>query len=688
MKFLLWFFKFTSYTVMNKILKLMRFKCSDVFLFILHVTIFQLLVGCNDSSPKTTPLPYLNLNDTVKYVGMNTCKQCHYNIYETFIHTGMGQSFDTASHQKSKSIIESNTQIYDTYSNFYYKPFWEKDHLYIKEYRLNNEDTSHTRTEHVDYIVGSGQHTNSHICSRNGYLYQMPMTFYTQKAEWDLPPGFEKGFNSRFERKIGLECMACHNAYPGFVEGSENKFYTIPDGIDCERCHGPGGLHVKQKMEGSMVDTSQYMDYSIVNPGKLPIDLQFDVCQRCHLQGNAILKEGKSFYDFKPGMKLSEVVDVFLPKYKGAEDEFIMASHADRLKMSQCFLKSFKPSDKGSLRPYKESLTCVTCHNPHVSVKFTDKEVFNNACKKCHSAPTHKECAAEITLRNKELDNCVKCHMPKSNTIDIPHVISTDHFIRIPVSITEKEKVRQFISLSCINDPQPDNRTKAKAYLNQFEKFDSKPYLLDSAQRFINTNSIDAIKENIDVLVHLYFLKEDYNSIASIVKQVEQDYLFKQKLIHSSYSNDDAWTCYRIGEAFNNLVNYETALPYLKQAIKLAPFNLEFLNKYANTLMNLKQTDEAILIYQNILEEDEKYFQAMSNLGFAYVIQGKIDLAENLYNKAIELSPDYEPVLLNKVGLFIYKKQYDDAKKLLVQIITKNPNNTKAKEILEQLKNI
>ena len=44
--------------------------------------------------------------------------------------------------------------------------------------------------------------------------------------------------------------MSCHNAYPKIILGSENKYEYIPDGIDCERCHGAGGEHVKRMISG------------------------------------------------------------------------------------------------------------------------------------------------------------------------------------------------------------------------------------------------------------------------------------------------------------------------------------------------------------------------------------------------------------------------------------------------------
>ena len=250
------------------------------------------------SNKSNDSLIYLNHSDSATYVGMNTCKLCHQEIYTTFIKTGMGKSFGIATRAKSSGDFKNSTN-FDKLADLHYKAYWDHDSLFIKEFRLDNKDTVYSRTEKVNYIIGSGQHTNSHLQVTNGYINQMPLTFYTQKKHWDLPPGFEGGLNTRFSRKIGLECMSCHNAYPEFVVGSENKFNSVPGGIDCERCHGPGSIHVAQRRTGSVVDTSKFIDYSIVNPAKLSIDAQFDLCQRCHLQGNTILKEGKTFYDFK-----------------------------------------------------------------------------------------------------------------------------------------------------------------------------------------------------------------------------------------------------------------------------------------------------------------------------------------------------------------------------------------------------
>jgi tetratricopeptide (TPR) repeat protein len=634
--------------------------------------------------------PWLNHNDSVKYVGMQQCMLCHQDKHKTFVHTGMGMSFDEATKQKSSAKFDKHTAIYDKFNDFWYHPFWDGDSLKIKEYRLAGKDTTYQRTEKVDYIIGSGQHTNSHIFNTNGYLHQMPMTFYTQKGEWDLPPGFENGANTRFSRKIGLECMSCHNALPDFVPGSENKFFSVPNGINCERCHGPGSLHVQEKQAGHIVDTSKYADYTIVNPGKLPIDLQFDVCQRCHLQGNAILKDGKSFYDFKPGMKLSDVWTVFLPKYENAEDEFIMASHADRLKMSQCFLQTFKPADsKDSLRPYKSALTCVTCHNPHVSVKETGNDVFNNACKNCHGPTAHKVCTEKEEVRKKVNDNCFSCHMPKSGAIDIPHVRVTDHYIAVHKQQTvDVKKIKKFIGLYAINEKSPSNYVKAKAYLNQYEKFDYQPYLLDSAKRFLPEESENDVRVNFEELVHYYFIKKDHQRILEMTGIIGQQELLLNRLTKKTWDNYDAWVCYRIGEAYMADNKPGEAMKFYTQADKLAPFNPEFKNKLACSMLGMGNNGGAKKIFEGILLEDPKFAPAYCNLGYIYLLDGDVKKGEELINRSLALDPDYDQALINKAQVYLMHNDMAKAKEELKKVLKKDPGNVKAKDALAKLNGV
>lgn len=642
---------------------------------------------------KSDSTTYKNLDPNVKYVGMMACRQCHYDKYQTFIETGMGKSFGKATKAKSSAKFDKHSVVYDKHTDLSYHPFWAGDTMKIREFRLEGKDTTYSRIETVDYIIGSGQHTNSHIFSTKGYLHQMPMTFYTQDGKWDLPPGFEGGFNSRFSRKIGLECMSCHNALPDFVKGSENKFDEVPYGISCERCHGPGEIHVKEKTAGIIVDTSKYIDYSIVNPAKLSVGLQFDVCQRCHLQGNSVLKDGRSFLDFKPGMKLSDVMTVFLPKYEGADDEFIMASHADRLKMSQCFLKTEgqgENAEVNSLRPHKNGLTCITCHNPHVSVDATAKDIFNEKCKDCHTSPLSplqqkrgvspavgvRPCTEKAAVRAKKQDNCVSCHMPRSGSIDIPHVTVTDHFIRKPVKKNDVAAVKKFIGLIAINEKEPEPKVKAEAYINQFEKFDHNLSYLDSALQYLNNSA----GRNHNLIVRALFLKKDYKKIASL----NSAHLLNQAT--TSYDNDDAWACYRVGESLQNVGRTGDAYMYYNEAATLAPRNLEFQNKLAGNLYNQNKKEEAERIYRKIIEEYPGFAPAWCNLGVIFLENNDLGMAMTFYNKALSLDPDYELALLNKAAILIYEKKNSEAKITLKKILKKNPKNEKALALQDRLK--
>jgi hypothetical protein len=608
------------------------------------------------------PSPFLNLAEDVAYVGMNTCKSCHTNVHETFIHTGMGRSFAPASPEKSDAAFGHHALVYDSASNLYYYPFFRDSALYVLEFRLEGGDTTHQRLERIAYIVGSGQHTNSHIVDYNGYIYQAPITYYTQEGRWDMAPGY-RGDNIRFSRLLATECITCHNHLPEFVAGSLNKYAKMPAGIECERCHGPGELHVREKLAGKVVDTSKYADYTIVNPRRLGRELQMDLCQRCHLQGVAVLNPGKSFFDFKPGMKLSEVFNVFLPRYTDSHERFIMASQADRLRLSPCYLNS--------------EMTCLTCHNPHQSVEVTGREHYNQACINCHGGKAETACAAPLSERLAEGNDCSGCHLPRSGSIDIPHVNITDHYIsRANIKGRPVKGVAQgtpqFLGMKILTKPEASPLEMAQAYLAMYDKYVQSPLMLDSAKHYLERPGL--LKEQkLAPLAHYYFAREDYPALARLAADQQPDRL------------DDAWTAYRFGEAFYRLGQFPPARAYYQQAASLLPYHLDFQEKLAATDIQLQQLPQAIKTLEWILKENPKRPVALNNLGFAYALQGQLEQAEALYAQAIALDPDYELALLNMAAARLAQHDRPGAKKILQRVLTINPENVQARVAWEGL---
>jgi len=608
------------------------------------VFFFSILLFACQRGEVTNYTEYLNHNDTVKYVGKQQCRACHADISDSYMQTGMGKSFHFATKEHSALANSEMPLIHDSIKNLSYQPFWKNDSLYLKEYRLKGKDTTHLLIKKVTYKIGSGQHTNSHLFEINGYVHQMPYTYYTQGSIADLPPGFEKGNNTRFSREIGLECMSCHNAYPEHVEGSLNKYNSIPSGIDCERCHGPGEVHVKQKLAGNIVDTSKYIDYTIVNPAKLPLDLQFDVCQRCHLQGTAVLALGKTFTDFKPGMPLTEVMDVYLPKHKDSES-FIMASHVDRLKESACFKTA--------------EMTCITCHNPHKSVTTLSATYFDNKCMQCHEV-----------CKEDETQNCTSCHMPKSSSTDIMHVAITDHKIGIHKEVKTEKGV--FLGLIAINNANPTDLSKAKAYLKHFESFEPNPLYLDSAFYFLEKTA-----PYFTAYVQYFYLKKDDKGLINFVMNNKEG--------TTQYSNSSLAMAYsRMGEVFVRNKMSSTAEKYFEKATKLMPFVIDYKIKQGALLIKQKQLSAAKLVFIEALSLNPTIKEIHLNLGYISLLERDFLKADLYLKQALALNPDYVLAYENLVLTAQMQNKMEDVKEYLNKILEIAPSH-QAKGILQKL---
>ncbi|MCI4669290.1 MAG: hypothetical protein MRZ79_14240 [Bacteroidia bacterium] len=416
------------------------------------VLFLSLFINCSRKAGN-----YASLDSSNSYVGTQACQSCHKKITESYLQTGMGKSMYRPSKDNVIESFGAHDIVYDSALNFYYAAQWKGEDFFVREFRIENADTLHDRWEKIDYVVGSGHQTRSYLLERDGYIYEAPITWYVNKKVWDLSPGYDIN-NSRFDREIGLTCMACHTGHVDYVEESKNRYRYISEGIDCEKCHGPGATHIEKINAGQMIDVGMEIDYTIVNPAKLPIQKQFDICQQCHLQGTNVLKDGKFMADFRPGMLLNDLGDVFVEKDPD-QNAFGIASHAQRLQMADCFTQS------------NGELTCTSCHDPHKSISVTEEDVYIKQCQSCHQAGKEKLCAENETLLLEMKGNCISCHMPSGGTSDIPHVSFHDHFIRVVQrgdSLSSGE-VKGIIQLVCATDSQVSSEGLAKAWLDYFE---------------------------------------------------------------------------------------------------------------------------------------------------------------------------------------------------------------------------
>jgi tetratricopeptide (TPR) repeat protein len=608
-------------------------KDSSFFVVAFAVVLTVGVFSCNKVKKQSQNI---SKKDTLHYVGMQTCKSCHEDIHSSFIHTGMGKSWYLPQQQPKIEIFDNKSVVFDKYKNLWYKPFYRKDTFYIMEYRFQGKDTFYKRTEKVDYIVGSGHQTRSYIANRNGFLYEFPITWYVKKQIWDISPGYENGNNTRFDRPIGLECIQCHNGNNELEQGALYQYKKVALGIDCEKCHGKGSEHVKLMQSGKKVN-----DKAIVNPAKLPIDKQTDVCQQCHLQGTNVYHTQKPF---EPGKSLNEYYAVFLPEYNNKQD-FGIASHAERLKRSACFIQS------------KGTMTCITCHNPHE----VQQKNYNDACNQCHTSNTTL-CKAPQNIQKAKNFDCSGCHLPKSGTSDIPHVAFTDHFIRKPISEIQKTKQKEFIGLVCFTENKPKDLDKAIAWLNYFEKVNSKPVYLDSVAKFL---SILPYKEKI----RYFFFRKDYLTLLSVAEKE---------------TPQDAWTHYYIAEACFAQNNLTKAIIHFEQARQYLPRHIDFVIKAGNAYLSNQQADKAVHLFKEVIQLDKKYPGVHNNLGFAYTLQSQFDLAEQEFLAELSLHPDNVNALGNISSLYIKQGKKSEAKKYLIRLLQVQPQNANAKELLKQ----
>src|SRR4051812_25819694 len=330
----------------------------------------------------------------IKYVGSQTCIQCHSK--ETQLEAPMAHA---SLRPVDSEILKKNPVLKFQNGRYFY------------EFAKRGDDVVYTVTDGVEkisepiaYCFGEGQKGQVYIFYHNGQLYESKVTFYkalqaldfTVAQSHEAPKSLEAAIGRAIPTDEALNCFSCHAT--AAVQNKQLKPANMTAGVSCEVCHGPGGNHIKALNDGHLKDLQIY------NPAKLPpLELSQEFCGTCHV---------------------------------GFEKVLSMEKDVETVRFQPYRLFNSPKHDTTDLR-----LSCVACHDPHEKT-VKEPTYYDTKCFACHltSSKDAKTSARRAPACPVARQNCVSCHMPKTDLPEM-HFKFTDHTIRI-VKPAGSDKIR------------------------------------------------------------------------------------------------------------------------------------------------------------------------------------------------------------------------------------------------------
>jgi predicted CXXCH cytochrome family protein len=355
---------------------------------------FALLAfSVNASCATANTIPAGRKTDS-SYVGNEACARCHAAIYESYRQTPMAH----ASGPALENLIAGD--FLNKTSGVQYRIYKEEGKVWLSFERPGDPLVRGKRE--LLYYIGQGRRGRTYLFSVDGFVFESPVNWYTDRHMWDMAPGYRDAPQAPMNLPALMSCLDCHvSGLQPPVQGTENR-YHMPmfsySGVTCERCHGPGAAHVNGG--------------AVVNPAKLSPARRDAICMQCHLEGNAAIERpGKHLYEFRPGDDLSDYVRYYVRADESASG-LRAASQFEALAQSTCKKKS------------GDAMSCTSCHDPHRSPAPEERTAFYRAkCLACHGAAFGQK-------HHPNQADCTTCHMPANPSSDVAHTEVTDH--RIP----------------------------------------------------------------------------------------------------------------------------------------------------------------------------------------------------------------------------------------------------------------
>ena len=189
------------------------------------------------------------------YVGSTSCAECHPGEFASYTRSGHARTLRVAAQTlqagrlNGSSFADPERQgVSWTYS------------LADGQFSTERHEGGQVERYLVDYAFGSGRHATTFVTLTNRTpdhptMLEHRLSVYAHKLAPDITPGQGEARAAKLEgmgpsgrdyaTASTLKCFECHTTITSDRGSLILDEATMIPNVGCERCHGPGGAHVK-----------------------------------------------------------------------------------------------------------------------------------------------------------------------------------------------------------------------------------------------------------------------------------------------------------------------------------------------------------------------------------------------------------------------------------------------------------
>jgi len=599
-------------------------------------------------------------NVTRRYVGRNSCAECHTAQVESW----RGSHHDLAmDHATPENVLGNFDDQTFTYAGTTSRMFRRDDKFYMTTDGSDGE----LETFEIKYTFGFDPLQQYLVELEDGYIQALPIAWDIKNERWfHLYPDEEIDYTDPLHWTRGAQnwnymCAECHstNLRKDF-DLTEAAYHTKFSEIDvsCEACHGPGSLHIELADSRSLF-WDRVHGYGLARLKQKDNRAEIETCARCHSR-RRVLQDG-----YHPG---DPFLDYYAPRLINDENLYFADGQIrDEVYVYGSYLQS---------RMFRENVRCTDCHDPHsANLKFTG----NRLCTQCHVPAKYDAPAHHHHKPDTKGASCVECHMPERTYMVVDP--RRDHSIRIPRPDVSVDLETPNACNECHDDKSAQWAADAVAEWFPSSKYRGHHYgytIADGRARK---------PEAIEPLVKLARRKDEGPIVRASAVALLGNYEQRaaREAVDEFLTDDDTIVRATAVSAFErrNLADRGRHLPALldddrfwvrtEAARLLSPLDSRTLNSEELALL-----DQVLEEYAAGQMANADQPGAHLNLGVLHENQNRVDRAIESYNTALRLDPAFTPVRHNLAMLYEVTGQPAAAEEQFRELLRQDPDDPQA----------